>query len=316
MAQRDIPHDVAYPEVPSGLSRFTPLTAALTLLVGLLSMPSTARAGAWAQKDKHLYAKASVVRSSATHQYKENGRTFQLLSENEPGSYTLWGLLLYTEFGLLPDLTVTMSTQLSTSVIQSELIKVRTTGLGDFTSGLKYQFLDDPVVMSAMATVTTPTGYTPDPGIAVAPTLGVGVPMYEGTLLIGKSFHPIPMYVSAQGGFRHRGSRLSRSGDEVDYPPEIPYFAEIGFKPIDWMWVRGVVNGVEGFGDPRELEAFSLSPLTQSYTKVGPSLIVDVGDHYQVSVDYTYTLRGVNSIQSHDITVGFALDRTLAPEEP
>lgn len=288
-----------------------PPVAVLAVLVVLLVFPSAARAGAWAQKDKGLYAKASIVRSSAGRQYKENGETFQLLSENEPGSFTLWGLLVYGEFGLLPKLTVTMSTQLSTAAVESDLIEVRTSGMGDVRTGLKFQFLDEPLVMSVMGTVTTPTGYTPDPSVTKAPTLGLGVPMYEGSLLIGKSFHPLPMYASAQTGFRYRGSRLSRGGDTVDYPPEIPYLAEVGVQPVDWLWVRGVVNGVHGLGDPDALDAFSLSPLTQSYTKVGPSLIFNLGEHYQINVDYLYTATGVNAVQSHDITVGFALDRTL-----
>ncbi len=281
------------------------------LLVATWLTPSDALAGAWAQKDKGIYAKLSGGYSFATRQYKESGETFQLLSEDEPGRFDLYSLLLYTEFGLLPKLTVTMSTSFSSAAVDSNLINIRTTGLGDVRTGLKYQFLDSPLVMSVDAKVTTPTGYTPDPAAAKAPTLGLGVPMYEGRLLVGKSFYPFPMYVSAEAGFRFRGSRRSRTDERVDYPPEIPYLAEIGVNPVDWLTLRGVVNGVEGLGDPLALDAFSLSPLTQSYTKVGPSIIVTIADRFQINADYLYTVAGINAIQSHDFTVGFAIDQTL-----
>jgi hypothetical protein len=289
----------------------THLAVLACLLVAMWLTPSDALAGAWAQKDKGIYAKLSGGYSFATRQYKESGETFQLLSEDERGRFDLYSLLLYTEFGLLPKLTVTMSTSFSSAVVDSNLVNIRTTGLGDVRTGLKYQFLDSPLVMSVGAKVTSPTGYTPDPAAAKAPTLGLGVPMYEGKLLVGKSFYPFPMYVSAEAGFRLRGSRRSRTDERVDYPPEIPYLAEIGVNPVDWLTLRGLVNGVEGLGDPLALDAFSLSPLTQSYTKVGPSVIFTIADRFQINADYLYTVAGINAIRSHDFTVGFAIDQTL-----
>lgn len=276
-----------------------------------LLIPTPARAGAWAQEDKGLYTKLSGAYSFATQQYKESGETFRLLSEDEPGRFDSYGALLYTEFGLLPNLTVTMSTAFQSAVVESNLVEIRTTGVGDVRTGLKYQFLDRPLVASVGATVTTPTGYTPDPAAAKAPTLGLGVPMYEGRLLVGKSFHPFPMYASAEAGFRARGARRSRSDERVDYPPEIPYLAEIGVHPLDWLTLRGVVDGVAGLGDPLALDAFSLSPLTQSYTKLGPSIIVTIAECFQINADYLYTVAGVNAVQSHDFTVGVAVDQTL-----
>mgnify|MGYP006280543329 CR=1 FL=1 len=289
------------------------LPALLFALVVSFSLfaPSTSRAGAWAQEDKGLYAKISVARSTAKEQYKETGETFQLLSEDEKGSFSSWGMLMYGEFGLLPKLTVTMSTSILSGVIESDLVRIRTTGMTDFRTGLRFQFLDKPLVMSVATNLTVPTGYTPDPPTAKTPTLGLGVPMYEGSLLVGKSFYPVPVYVSVQGGFRARGSRLSRGGEEVDYPPEIPYFAEIGVSPLDWLLIRGVLNGVHGLGDPLALDAFSLSPTTQSYMKAGPSAIVTIKDHFQLNFDYLYTVTGINSVKSHDFTIGFAVDYSL-----
>jgi hypothetical protein len=156
--------------------------------------------------------------------------------------------------------------------------------------------------------VTIPTGYTPDPPTVKTPTLGLGVYAVEGALLAGKSFYPVPLYASGQFGFRYRGARTSRNGDTVDYPPELPYMLEVGVNATDWLLARAVLNGVIGLGDPQEITAFSLSPTTQSYTKLGPSLIFNLGDSIQLNVDYLYTIDGINAVKSHDIMVGFAVD--------
>lgn len=281
---------------------------AILSLLACVALPRTASAGAWAQEDKSTYVKLSVARSLATQQYKEDGDTFQLLSEDEDGRYDSWGTFLYAEFGLLPRLTAMVSTQFASSTIESDLVRIRTTGIGDFRFGLKYQFLDDPIVMSASGWLTAPTGYTPDPPQVKAPTLGLGVFAGTANLLIGKSFYPAPFYVSGSVGFRYRGQRTSRGGDTVDYPPEVPYRLEAAWGPADWVWIRALLNGVWGLGDPQELNTFSLSSLTQSYTKVGPSAIFTIADHYQINLDYLYTVAGINSVRSHDISLGFALD--------
>ena len=126
--------------------------------------PRDAEAGAWAQEDKGLYAKLAFARSLATEQYKETGETFQLLSEDEKGRFDSWALQMYAELGLLPKLTVTMSTQVMSAKTESDLVRIRTTGVSDVRAGLKYQFLDKPLVLSAATRFTVPTGYTPRPG--------------------------------------------------------------------------------------------------------------------------------------------------------
>ncbi|MFU8805482.1 MAG: hypothetical protein ACNA8W_16845, partial [Bradymonadaceae bacterium] len=128
----------------------------------------------------------------------------------------------------------------------------------------------------------------------------------DARLLVGRSFYPLPFYMSAETGYRWRGSR-NLGGDEiVSFSNEIPYFLEVGYAPADWIWVRGVVSGVRGLGRPQELDIFSLTPLTQRYTKVGPSVIATVFDHYQLSFDYLYTVAGLNTVRSHDIIIALA----------
>jgi hypothetical protein len=281
-----------------------------TLVTAVLGVgvPRSAAAGAWAQEDKGLYLKISGAHSRAGKQYKENGETFPLLSANESGTYRSSAVRLYGAFGLLPDLTYIASTSIVSSVVESSLVRIRTTGLADFSTGLKYQFLDKPFVASVSSLVTVPTGYTAEPTNVKTPTLGLGVPMYEANLLFGKSFYPAPIYASAEVGIRLRGSRASASGNTVDYPPEMPFVAEVGVHATDWLLARAMLFGIHGFGDPGDLNLFSLSPTTQRYMKLGPSVIVTLREQLQLNFDYLYTLTGVNAVKSHDFAAGVALD--------
>lgn len=286
------------------------------VLLFVLLVPSTSRAGAWAQEDRGLYAKLTAAHSRATEQYKAGGETFQLLSANEEGEYRSSALFFYGEFGLLPDLTLIGATSLRQSTVESDFVEIRTTGLSDVQVGAKYQFIDSPVVAALQSTATVPTGYTADPSNVATPTLGLGVFQWEGRALLGRSFHPAPLYATGSIGIRHRGARPTSAGTRVNYPPQLPYRVEIGYTPLDWLNVRGLFTGVHGFGEPEALEAFSLTPLVESYMKVGPSVILTVADHIQFNLDVMQTVSGVNTIRSLDISAGIALDYTLGPTPP
>ena len=280
-------------------------------VVAVFFWSATATAGAWAQDDRGIYAKLAGSFEFANEQYKESGETFQLLSEDDPGSFRTYNSNLYVEFGLLPKLTAIASGSFKSLTVDSEAVRATTTGLSDLQFGLKLQFLDKPLVLSAMLTGGFPMGYTvthPDPR---TPALGNGVPTGEASLLIGKSLYPIPIYVSGSAGFRIRGDR----SDGPNYPPEVPLFFEVGYGPTDWLWARGVVSANWGLGNPEAIDTVSFSPATQRYVKVGPSVIFNIAGTYQVNVDYLYAPWGVNTLRSHQVSVGFAIDTVLASHE-
>lgn len=282
------------------------LTALLVAAVALC-FSHRAEAGAWVQEDRGVYLKLSSSWEYATEQYKETGETFQLLSEDDEGDYRTISAFLYAEFGLLPKLTAITAGSFKSMTIDSQAIRVTTHGLSDFQFGLKYQFLDKPLVMSFMASGTFPMGYTVDHPDPRTPALGNGVAAAEGTLLFGKSFYPVPIYTSAQVGFRYRGDRSTGP----DYPPELPFFVEVGYGPTDWVWLRAVVNGNWGFGNPEAIDTVSFTPSTQRFIHLGPSAIFTIADKYQFNVDYMYAPWGVNTLRSHTVSVGFALDTSL-----
>ncbi len=285
-------------------------TTAWTLLaiVNLTALlyASPALAGAWAQPDKGAYLKVSYGLSTGQDQYKDSGEVFPLLSEDIDGSFLGMGAFLYGEFGLFPRFTVFGSTAYQQNILESDFQKASTTGFSDLTLGARYQFIDSPAIFSLSMAAKIPTGYSPDLDI-MTPTLGNGVYEADMRALIGKSFYPFPMYFSAEGGYRYRGQRTTSLGTEVDYADELPYSAEIGYSLTDWMLVRGAIMGVYGLGDPQSIDVFSLTPIAQSFTKVGPSVIFTIADRYQLNADYTYTVAGINTVKSHDFSLGFAI---------
>lgn len=286
------------------------LSAALAVCVIFVS--GSAFAGAWAQEDRGLYLQLTLGAETASSQYKETGQTFQLLSEDDKGSFTSLSSSLYAEFGLAPKLTLVGSTDFRQVTLDSTEVHSTARGFSDFRVGARYQFLDaGSFVMSAFVGGKFPTGYTPDPPELRAATLGNGVNAYEGRLLAGYSFYPVPAYLSAEVGYRLRGSRKTGPSSRADYPAEIPYFVEAGWSPTDWMMLRGFVDGVYGLGSPVAIEGISLTPLTQRYVKVGPSVIFSFLDDYAVQINYSYTIWGINALQSHQVSVGFAIDTTL-----
>lgn len=141
---------------------------------------------------------------------------------------------------------------------------------------------------------------------------------WDNRALVGKSFWPVPIYFSAEAGFRYRGERIPEGGgSHVNFSNEIPYALEVGYGLsfgegiLNGVLLRGALQGVYGLGDLEELNALSLTPTAQKFTKLGPSIIVTTFKTLQINIDYMYTVFGANTVRTHDVTIGFAWDTTL-----
>lgn len=282
-------------------------TIAMSLALMLLMPASPAYAGAWTQPDRGFYAKLSLGHARADQQYKETGETFQLLSDDVAGTFASTAAFGYAEYGLLPRLTLYGSAAFQSLTLESDLQRARVSGLGDVWLGARASIIEAPVVLSAYAATKSPTGYTADPDPMV-PTLGNGVREHELGLSVGASLWPRPFYASMSVGYRLRGDRQAAGGERVTMYDEIPIMAEVGWAPHDAVWVRGVAQSVIGLGPPEALDIFNLTPLTQSYLKVGPSVIASIPGGVQLSLDVMLTPWGVNTVQSTDLIVGVAYE--------
>jgi hypothetical protein len=83
----------------------------------------------------------------------------------------------------------------------------------------KLAILENPLALSIQAGARLPLGYSEEPQNN-GPRLGTAQMSYEGHILIGSSFYPLPMYFSGSVGYRHRSGELN---DEVIITCEIGY---------------------------------------------------------------------------------------------
>ncbi|MCH7702747.1 MAG: PhnD/SsuA/transferrin family substrate-binding protein, partial [Planctomycetes bacterium] len=205
------------------------------------AIPQPASAGAWAQPKGHLYTKLSSL-------FYRSDEVFDDAGHRQPT--TIYGAdfradqgFLYVEYGLLEHLTVI--TQLSGASLESEnnirhnVLRLTTSGLGDFLVGAKYQLVSKPIVLSPYVNVKIPTNYDGD----LNPALGTGDMDVEVRLLAARSFYPLPVYVGAEAGYRLRGGPFSN---------QIGFSGEIGATPLSRLSIKAYLEketglSVDGF---------------------------------------------------------------------
>ena len=230
------------------------------LALAALVLPARVWAGAWAQEPGHLYAKVSGIAYDADEVFNDMGdRSAMGLNDN---TFAGRQMFLYVEYGLRPKLTVI--SQVSAGVLTSEddFVRSRTTGLADVELGVKYQWLDKPVVVAPMLSVKLPTGYDAD----YDPALGTGKPDAEARLLVSKSLYPMPLYLSAETGFRKRGGAFS---------DQVSWMAEVGATPHPRLFAKVFAGGTNTM----------VSTSTANIGVVGASVQVSEGDYRKVGAN-------------------------------
>ena len=176
---------------------------------------------------------------------------------------------LYLEYGLTKRLTVITQLQQAMLTSENDLMRRKTTGVGDFDLGIKYQIMDKPLVLSPFVTAKIPTGYHEK----YDPALGTGKVDLEFRLLTARSFYPWPVYIGAETGYRFNGGI---------YSDQIPYFFEVGIIPHKKIFVKGYIDGKK-----------TLARGNIDTGEVGPSsLWVFEGDFTKTGFDLAFNLRG------------------------
>ena len=194
-------------------------------------------AGAWCMKKGALYSKLSHNRYFTVYTFDEHG-------DKERNSYGSTfrdnNITWYNEYGLLDNVTIFASIPYKwlTShyrYIEKEKLKhSRHTyqGLGDVDLGLKYCFLENPLVLSLQLLTKTAWFYDSDENVPP----GNNQNDYELKLLAGKSLWPFPAYCGIELGYRWRTSSPS---------DEYRYLLEFGMNlPKKFSW-RVKLDGIK-----------------------------------------------------------------------
>ncbi len=196
----------------------------------LVSSHTPSFAGAWSQQKGHYYAKFSGIYYTSDERYNDMGRRDELGQDDDEFRSTQG--FLYVEYGVADRLTTVAQFQGGRLVNENALIRQTTVGTGDVDLGLKYQWIDAPVVLAPFVTAKIPGGYDQK----YEPPLGTGDADLEFRVLAAKSFHPWPLYMGAEVGYRLRGGPFSN---------QVPYLVEVGSQFREGMFAKIYVNGTQ-----------------------------------------------------------------------
>jgi hypothetical protein len=291
------------------------------ILVEFFLLNSSLKAGAWTQKQGGYYFKVEVSYLSSSKEFNYKGEELNILEEKiiyKDASFRDISIRAYGEYGLFDDLTLigkipfkiyTTQYFLNDLYSQGEVAR-STTGLGDLDVALKYGLLNQPFAFALQGGIKIPMGYDKHPDND-GPRLGTGEIDYEGTLLLGQSFYPLPMYASVGAGYRKRGGSLH---DEIFYHIETGYTLEKWFFKINF-------NGIKNTETPPDLYGGEIQLPLPGGGGVTPELLFGDQDINQISFSISYAFQegmsfetavyniisGKNTISGQTFSLGLAI---------
>lgn len=235
----------------------------VALLVPLLlagTAPS-AHAGAWPQKQGHLYNRLSINYFHADRDFDGDGERTGMADN---GEFTDYNLSNYLEYGLLDPLTGVASLTYKRIRNDNDQRRDTTWGVGDIDVGLRHRLVENNLgVFAAQGLVKIPEAYDEDDDLP----LGNGQYDLEARLLYGRSLYPLlPGYAGIEVGYRWR---LEDPSDEVRY------LVEFGADFTENLYGRVKLDGIYSMDNGKRRDV-SGNPTTTNNFDLG-KLDVTVG---------------------------------------
>jgi len=206
------------------------LFLSIAFLFLLLMSPQLVFAGAWTANKDSVYNKLAVNFFKANKNFTSSGG-----KEDMPGNgeFTDDNTVYYGEYGLDEGKTLFVSIPFKQMKYRSDTTNNEARmGVGDVDVGFRYRFAAQPAVFSVQGLVKLPWAYNKDDDLP----LGNGQMDVEIRFLVGKSFHPLPMYAGVELGYRYRADAPS---------DEWKYLIEIGGNVTKNLYLRTKLDGTE-----------------------------------------------------------------------
>ena len=259
------------------------VAAMWTWIAWAAAPPAPAAAGAWAQPAGGYYAKASGIRYGAEEVYNDMGRRAGMGMDGE--RFDSVQSFLYVEYGLRPRLTLVSQFGAGRLTSENRMVRRERTATGDLEVWLKYQTLDDPVVVSPMVGVKAPIGYEEGGD----PPVGTGDFDAEARLLLARSLYPLPAYVGLEAGYRLRRGPFSN---------QVSWSGEVGATPRSWLFVKLLAGGTDtrtsGAGEDLGVVGASTQVSEGDFTKVGGNVAVRLIEGVWLDLLHERTVAGEN----------------------
>jgi hypothetical protein len=176
-----------------------------------------------------------------TFSYLSTGSLYDAVGEkqeNPAGDYRDFTANAHVEYGVRDRLGLLFHIPVrSLSQQYEDTPDLTTTGIGDFTGGLRYRILDGSFVVSAQGELKLSTGYNAS---VTSPALGDGQTDYTIRALAGRAFAPKPLFAQAVVGYR------GRSKDPAN---QFLFNFDAGLWPAPKVLVTGHWEWVKHTGD-------------------------------------------------------------------
>ena len=295
------------------------------LVLFFLSFSVNTFAGAWPQKKGGYYFKLSGNYFFTRSEFNHLGNKVAIFAEKiafKNASFRDFNINIYAEYGFTSKLTGIVNVPFKilnskwdkylTQDILASRESLFTNGLGDFSLISRYAIITNPIVLSLQGGVKLPLGYDKRPSNDGAP-LGTGDLDYEGHLLFGFSFHPIPIYFTSGIGYRVRTGRLH---------DEILYSVEIGYNKNRLLFKINL-DGIQNTTTPLDLIGLPVvTPLPggggvnpsvivgdQNILKISPAIIYNIKDHLAIQAEVLHIFSGKNTTSGSIFSLGFIFSK-------
>jgi hypothetical protein len=277
-------------------------------------------AGAWTQRKNGYYLRIYSTYLFATEEFSYQGENQDLFEEQlayKDSYFKDIGLIIYSEYGLTNSLTFigelpfkSLSTKRTVASFYGGDEIATTSGFADLGLFGKLAILENPLALSIQAGARIPLGYSREPQNN-GPRLGTADMIYEGHILFGSSFYPLPMYFSGSVGYRYRTGDLN---DEVIFTGELGYTLGPIFIKTYVEVLRSVVTPPDIYGQT------IVTPLPggggvlpdiiigdQHLTKIIPSITLNLGESLGILFEIIKPLAGRNAIRGTTYSFGLVL---------
>jgi hypothetical protein len=244
--------------------------------------PAGVWAGAWSRAAGSYYAKVSGLLYHSEDFFNDMGRRAPMGMDGE--RFRAGQSFLYLEYGLRDRLTLVSSLSAGRLVSEDQFVESTTWGVGDVEVGIKYQLSEEVLVVAPQFTLKVPSGYNAD----FDPSMGTGEIDAEARLLVSRSLYPLPVYFSAELGYRKRGGV---------YSDQIPYVVEAGITPHQRLFAKIFWSGTDTRRKD-ESEASGIVGLAQvsegDFLKAGAQLDIGITEFLWFDVLFERIVDGEN----------------------
>lgn len=276
-------------------------SAAAALLAAAILLPATATAGPWVKAPGETYVKVSGSTFESDKAYDVDGNLVDV-----PYDYSNHEVRAYAEFGVLPTVGMTLSVPYISSVNElNGRTRYKAWGAGDLDLAVQHQLVEGPCAAAASLGLRVPlyegtVGPSDEPSAVRAgaleqarytPAIGDGSTDLTPLLAGGCSLHPFPGWVTAEAGptFRFDGF-----GDGLVYG--------VGAGAFVWperLAVTASASGVQRFASPDGRP-------TKSYLSVRGGVLVNVWAGFALEAGVGYIPAGAFVARGVSASVGLS----------